>query len=279
MLGFYPLGTAPFADDGATNAANVDRLYAAAIAAGQPVLGASGVAQTHALGAGTVTAGAVGVGSPVPGVVYNLTVADVIAGSPSIGAPTIAQTHVLADDGVESTITVDESQVGQGHVLSTTGVTTNAPTVDASQIAQTHVLGAVGITSTATVAASAIGQKHVLTSVALTGAAVAFLPPGPRLRNRWALTAANIVAGQPVLSTVTLGEFYAARRRHVSVNLSDDIQPVRDLLTEVDVVASANTVVIEVDGTTLEVYDGANIVAADNANSATGAYVGQTKAG
>lgn len=279
MLGFYPLGAAPFADDGAINAANVDRLYPAAIVAGQPVLGTSDLVQVHSLGAGAITAGAVTLGTVTLVSVYNLTAAGVIVGSPTLGSPAIAQTHALSSTAVEATITISTPQLRQGHVLGTVDVSATV-TVGDSQIAQTHVLAPMGVTAGAAVVTTAqIGQRHALLSTTLTGAAVAFLPPGPRLRNRWALTAATLVAGQPVLQPVGLVEFYAARRRHVSVNLSDDIQPVRDLLTEVDVVASANTVVIEVDGTTLEVYDGANIVAADNANSATGAYVGQTKAG
>jgi len=277
MLGFSPLAAAPLGDDGGA-AGSGDVLYAASIISSATAVGAATVAQVHALGAASVTS-IVTLGTPVLVRIVNLAASGLTGAAPAVGSPAIAQTHALSSTAVEATITISTPQLRQGHVLSTVDVSATV-TVGDSQIAQTHVLAPMGVTAgAAVVAAAQIGQRHALLSTTLTGAAVAFLPPGPRLRNRWALTAATLVAGQPVLQPVGLVEFYAARRRHVSVNLSDDIQPVRDLLTEVDVVASANTVVIEVDGTTLEVYDGANIVAADNANSATGAYVGQTKAG
>lgn len=278
MLGFYPLGAAPFADDGAVNDANVDRLYPAAIVVEQPVVGTPDIAQVHGISAGAITAGAGEVGAPTLVVIYDLTAVGITAGVPTVGTSVIGQVHALTSTDVASTITVGTTQIGQTHVLASDGLT-STPTVDDSQIAQTHVLAPVGVTAgAAVVTASQIRQTHNMDPVDLTGAQPVFLPPGPRLRNRWALTANAIVAGAAVVQTATLGEFFAARRRYVTVTLSDDIQPVRDDLTEVEVAPSANSVVIEVDGTTIEVYDGANFAASDNANAATGAYVGQTKA-
>lgn len=236
------------------------------------------VAQTHALGAVGVSSGATSIGTSTL-VVFSDLASTGIESTAAVGTSTLGQTHALVSTDLDSTISVGTVTIGQGHTLSADAVVSGAVEVSAPQIAQTHALGSTQIAAgAAVVAASTIRQTHGLASTNLTGAAITFLPPGPRLRNLWALTASGITAGQPVLQSVALTEFYAARRRYVSVTLGADIQPVREWGTEVDVVASTNTVVIEVDGTIVEVYDGANFAAADNANSATGAYIGQTKA-
>lgn len=234
--------------------------------------------QVHALGSAGITSTVV-VGVSDITEVYGIVVVDITSGAAVVGTAALAQTHALASTDLGSAISVGTATIGQGHTLTAVTVASGAATVGTSQIAQTHALGSTQITAgAAVVAASTIRQTHGLASTNLTGAAITFLPPGPRLRNLWALTASGITAGQPVLQSAALTEFYAARRRYVSVTLGADIQPVREWGTEVDVVVSTNTVVIEVDGTIVEVYDGANFAAADNANSATGAYIGQTKA-
>lgn len=260
-----------------TSAAPTDALTSVGIETTVTVSTAT-VAQTHALAAVGVSSGAPSIGAPVLTVFSDLA-ATGVESAVTVGASAITQTHALTDTDLDSTISVGAATLGQEHTLSAAPVVSGAVDVGAAQIAQTHVLGASQITAgAAVVATSTIRQTHGLVSTNLTGSAVAFLPPGPRLRNRWALTPSNIVVGQPVVQTITLVEFLAARRRHVSVTLSADIQPVRDWGTEVSIAPSANTVVIEVDGTIVEVYDGANFAAADNANSATGAYIGQNKA-
>ena len=276
MLGFSPLAAAPLGDDGEA-AGGGDALYAAGILSSAATVEVATLGQTHVLGAATVTS-TITLSTPVLVRIVNLAAAELAGTQPSLGAPGIAQTHTLASSAVTSTVVLTTPQLQQGHTLGAVDVTATV-VVGTAQIAQTHMFGSTDITASAPVLSTMqIKQRHALLSTTLTGAAATFLPPGPRLRNRWALTAVTLTAGAPVLSAVTVGEFYATRRRHVSVTLSDDVQPVADLTSDVMVTSSTNAVAIEVDGSVVEVYGGANFAAADNANSAVGAYVGQTQA-
>ena len=276
MLGFSPLAAAPLGDDGGAEGGG---LFAVSIVAGAAVVGSASLGQGHALGAAAVASGAAVVSVPTFSEINGFTSTGITAGAPTLGTAPLQQTHSLSGAAIVATAVVGAASLGQEHALSAATVTSGAVALATPQIAQTHAFDSTGIAAgPVTVGRPTAKQIHNLTSVALTGAAVAFLPPGPRLRNRWALTAVALTAGAPVLSAATLGEFYATRRRHVSVTLSDDVQPVADLTSDVMVMSSTNAVAIEVDGSVVEVYGGANFAAADNANSAVGAYVGQTQA-
>jgi hypothetical protein len=109
-------------------------------------------------------------------------------------------------------------------------------------------------------------------------AQLVFMPPGPRLRNLWATSATNIVAGNAVLTAATAGIYTASIGSIVSMEFSDQAKPVQDWMTKVYIVGGSNQVVVQIDETTVETYGGPNITDADSANSTTGAYVGQTHA-
>ena len=122
MLGFSPLASAPLGDDGV--AAEVIYLFTASpITTGQPVVGASTVAQDQDLSADGLTTGSPVIASSTFIQGHDLSPTAITTGQPVVGSPTITlTTAIIADDITAGSPIVGSADVSQEHDLSLVGI-------------------------------------------------------------------------------------------------------------------------------------------------------------